>query len=57
MDILNNKTDLELYQTLVAELAKSTHEIRCAQADVAKAHNRLNFLLAVANHLINRKED
>jgi hypothetical protein len=57
MDILQNKTDAELIRSLLAEVAKSTNEIRCAQTDVNKAQNRLNFAIAVLNELANRKPD
>ena len=57
MDILQNKTDAELIRSLLAEIAKSTNEIRCAQTDVSKAQNRLNFCLAVLNELANRNQD
>lgn len=57
MKLLNNKTDSELFQSLVAEIAKARNEISCAQGDLNKAHNRINFLVAVANELIQRKKD
>jgi len=57
MHILENKTDAELIRSLLAEVAKSTNEIRCAQTDVNKAQNRLNFCIAVLNELVNRHED
>lgn len=43
--------------TIVAELAKSTNELRCARRDIEKAQGRLSFVTAVANELINRKKD
>ena len=46
-----------MYLSLVAEAAKAKNEIGCAQRDIAKANSRLEFLLALANNLINRKED
>lgn len=57
MDILDSKTDEELLQSLIAELAKAKNELNCAKNDLAKATSRLNFLLAVAHTLIQRKED
>lgn len=57
MDILQNKSDQELAQSILAETAKATNEIRCARADIEKASSRLSFLVAVANELINRKKD
>lgn len=57
MQILDNKTDPELLSSLLAETAKASAELRCAQADLVKAQSRLSFVLAVVNTLINRKED
>jgi hypothetical protein len=31
--------------------------VRCAQADLQKATNRLNFVVMLANRLINRQQD
>jgi hypothetical protein len=55
MDILQNKSDQELLSSILAEIAKSTNEIKCSQNDLHKAQGRLAFVLAVLNHLINRK--
>jgi hypothetical protein len=57
MDILDKLSENELTQTLIAELAKATNEIKCAKADIDKAQSRLRFILVVAHELINRKED
>lgn len=57
MDILKNKSDKELLQSVVAEVAKAQNEIACAQGDLHKARNRLKFLLVVTNDLINRQGD
>lgn len=57
MEILERLNNLELAQTLLAEVAKAKNEIRCAQADIDKAQSRLNFLIVVANELINRTKD
>lgn len=56
-DLLDNKTDQQLAQTLIAEVAKAQNELRCAERDIKKATNRLNFLVVVANKLINRSKD
>lgn len=56
-DIIRNKSDLELHQSLIAELAKATAELRTAQADQAKAQNRLRFALVLVNELIDRTGD
>jgi hypothetical protein len=56
MDILDSKTQTQLLESLLAEVAKSTNEIRCAQGDLAKAQSRLQFCIAVINQLIERPE-
>jgi hypothetical protein len=57
MDILDSKTDKELLQSLIAEIAKATNEIRCARGDIDKAQGRIKFLLVVAHTLMNRQGD
>lgn len=57
MDILESKTDQELYESLVAEAAKARNELACAQRDLNKAQSRLSFILLLANRLIERRED
>jgi hypothetical protein len=57
MDLMDNKTDKEIYLSMVAEAAKAKNELGCAQRDLAKANSRLEFLLVLANNLINRKKD
>ena len=57
MDMLDSKTDKELLQSLLAELAKTSNELRCAKQDIDKITSRLSFLLVVTNKLINRKGD
>lgn len=50
-------TDQQMLRSMLAEAAKATNEIRCAQADLDKAKNRLSFLVLMINQLIERKED
>jgi hypothetical protein len=57
MDLLDKKSDLELLQSLLAEMAKANNEIKCAQADLNKAQNRMKFLLLLANTMIDRQKD
>jgi len=57
MDILDKKTDEQLINSILAEIAKASNEIRCAQGDLNKAQSRLNFLVVVANKLIERTGD
>lgn len=57
MDILDNKTDKELLQSLLAEAAKAGNELKCAQNDINKAQSRLKFLVMLCNTMIKRKKD
>jgi hypothetical protein len=57
MDVLDTKTDKQLLESLVAEVAKATNEIRCAQGDIDKAQGRIKFLLVLAHTLIDRQGD
>lgn len=57
MDVLDSKTDRQLLESLVAEIAKATNEIRCAKADIDKAQSRIKFLLVLAHALIERQGD
>jgi hypothetical protein len=57
MDVLKNKSDQEILESILAEIAKSTNEIRCASGDIQKANGRMTFAIAAINHLINRKKD
>lgn len=57
MDLLDKKTDDELHLSILAELAKTSNELKCAKQDIEKVSSRLSFLLAVTNTLINRKKD
>lgn len=57
MDILQNKTTNELAQSLLAEIAKASNEIRCARTDLQKATSRLTFAIAAINELLARTDD
>jgi hypothetical protein len=57
MDILDNKSDKELLQSLIAEVAKATGELKCARGDVEKAQNRLKFCILLAHTIIDRSKD
>ena len=56
-DLMGNKTDKELIQSILAESAKANNEIACARRDISNATSRLNFLVVLANKLIDRKQD
>ena len=55
MDILDNKSNDELLKSLLAEAAKASNELRCAQGDIDKAQTRLSFILMLTNTLLNRR--
>ena len=57
MDILDSKSNKELLESLIAEIAKATNEIRCARGDIDKAQGRIKFILVVAHTLIERQGD
>jgi hypothetical protein len=57
MDVIDNKNDKELLESLVAEIAKATNELKCARGDLDKAQGRIKFLLVLAHTLINRQGD
>lgn len=57
MDVINDKSTHALLQSLLAEIAKTQHEIRCAQRDLDKARSRNSFSIMVINELINRQKD
>jgi hypothetical protein len=56
-DLLSTKTDSELLQSIIAETAKANNEVSCARRDLEKAQSRLNFLIVLANKMINRQGD
>jgi hypothetical protein len=57
MDVLDNKSDKELCQSLLAEIAKARNELKCAKGDIDKAQSRISFLIVVANEMLNRQGD
>jgi hypothetical protein len=57
MDLLDSKTTEELHLSILAELAKTSNELRCAKADIEKISSRLSFLLVMTHTLINRPKD
>jgi hypothetical protein len=57
MDVLDTKTDKELEQSLLAEIAKAQNEVTCARKDLDKAQGRLKFCIMLANTLIERQGD
>jgi hypothetical protein len=57
MDLLDKKSEKELLDSLLAEIAKTTNELKCARNDLDKAQSRIKFLVVLANTLINRQKD
>lgn len=57
MDVIDNKNDKELLESLIAEIAKATNELKCARGDLDKAQSRIKFLLVLAHRLIERQGD
>lgn len=57
MDLLHSKSDAEILRSVLAEVAKTTNEVKCAKADLEKATNRLSFLIVLANEMLDRQGD
>ena len=55
--IFDDKTDSEIYASILAEVAKAVAELRCSQRDINQADVRLKFVLAAINHLQQRYEE
>lgn len=57
MDILDNKSQKELLQSLLGSAAKAQNEIRSAEADLQKAIKRNQFNIMLINKMIEREKD
>lgn len=57
MDVIDKKTDKELIESLIAEIAKASNEIKCAKGDIEKAQSRIRFCNLVLHTLIERQGD
>ena len=55
-DLMDSKSDSELLRSMIAEIAKAGNEVACAKRDIDKATSRLNFLVVLANKLIERRK-
>lgn len=55
MHVLNTKTHQEVLQSLLAETAKASNELRCLKQDAQKVANRLTFVVAAVNELLDRE--
>lgn len=54
---LEQYTDQELLQSLLAETAKALSEVRTVQGDLDKINSRLRFVVLVTNILKERNGD
>lgn len=57
MDVIDNKSDKELLESLIAEVAKAQNELKCARGDIEKAQSRIRFITLVLHTLIERQGD
>jgi len=57
MDVIDDKSDKELLESLIAEVAKASNEIKCARGDIEKAQSRIRFINMVLHTLIDRQGD
>ncbi len=57
MDVIDSKSDKELLESLIAEVAKASNEIKCAKGDIEKAQSRIRFINMVLHTLIDRQGD
>lgn len=55
MNILDNKSTVEVLDSLLGEIAKSSNEIKCAQQDINKMQNRVSFAIVLINELKQRE--
>lgn len=56
-DLLKNKANYELIESLLKEVAKASSEIRCAESDIKKASSRIGFSLVLINILLDRESE
>lgn len=57
MDVIDNKSDKELVESLIAEIAKANNELKCARGDIEKAQGRIKFATMLLHKLIERQGD
>jgi len=55
--VFDDKTDEEIYASILAETAKAVNEMRCARKDLNQIDVRLKFILAAINNLQQRFEE
>ena len=54
MQIWDNHSTVEILKSIEQELAKAQNEIKCANADITKATNRLSFTISGLHSLKKR---
>ena len=52
--IFDTKTLPQIYDSILAEVAKASAEIRCAKNDLAQAETRMKFVIATMHYLRNK---
>ena len=57
MDVIDDKNDKELIESLIAEVAKANNELKCARGDIEKAQGRIKFATMLLHKLIDRQGD
>lgn len=57
MDVLDTKTDRQLLESLLAEIAKAQNELKCARGDIEKAQSRIRFATMLLHKMIDRQGD
>ncbi|CAB4137126.1 hypothetical protein UFOVP322_14 [uncultured Caudovirales phage] len=57
MDVIDDKNDKQLLQSMLAEIAKASNEIKCARGDIEKAQSRIKFITLLTHELIDRQKD
>ncbi len=55
MSLIDNKTNGQLFESLLEETAKAQNELNHAKADIQKAQSRIRFVLMVLHKLIDRE--
>jgi uncharacterized membrane protein len=55
-DLIDNKTDQELLETLLKETAKASNELNTIKQDLNKAQNRVRFSIMLINRLLERTD-
>jgi len=57
MSLIDEKTNSELIESLLEEVAKAQNELNCGKADITKAQSRIRFVLMLLHKLTDRQEN